>query len=286
MIENKFAELLKHKQSIVVPGGGTALELRLAEIAGFEAGYVSGYATAAAIYGIPDVGLFALNEIETNVRAIKGATNFPLIVDCDTGYGDIPNVMRTVRNLETLGVSAIQLEDQKWPKKCGHMEGKIIEPIEIATEKIKAAVDSRTSENLKIIARTDARSPLGFSEAMKRLEAYKLAGADILFMDAIETEEEMKAQTTNIPGIHMVNMSETGKTPLMPAKELENIGYKIILFPSSMIRILTKQLSVFLADLKSSGDSSPWLDRMASLDETNNALGLNEINEAVNRIRG
>ena len=136
-----------------------------------------------------------LNEIETNVRAIKGATSFPLIVDCDTGYGDIPNVMRTVRTLETIGVSAIQLEDQKWPKKCGHMEGKLIEPIDIATEKIKVMLFTQEESNkFKIIARTDARSPHGFKEAMKRLEKYKEAGADILFMDAIESEDEMKSQ--------------------------------------------------------------------------------------------
>ncbi len=285
MKNNNVEELLINNKSIVVPGGGTALELRLAELAGFEAGYVSGYATAAAIYGIPDVGLIALNEIETNVRAIKGATSFPLIVDCDTGYGDIPNVMRTVRTLETIGVSAIQLEDQKWPKKCGHMEGKLIEPIDIATEKISAAIHARKSNKFKIIARTDARSPHGFKEAMKRLEKYKEAGADILFMDAIESEDEMKSQINDLPGIHMVNMSETGKTPLMSAKKLEDIGYQIILFPSSMIRVLTKQISNFLTDLRKSGDSSSWLDKMASLEETNNALGLEEINDRVNKIR-
>ncbi|PPR79134.1 MAG: 2,3-dimethylmalate lyase [Alphaproteobacteria bacterium MarineAlpha2_Bin1] len=285
MKKNKLEELIQNNKSIIVPGGGTALELRLAELAGFEAGYVSGYATAAAAYGVPDVGLIALNEIETNVIAIRGSTSFPLIVDCDTGYGDIPNVMRTVQKLETLGVSAIQLEDQKWPKKCGHMEGKLIEPIDIAVEKIKAAVYARKTKDFKIIARTDARSPHGFKEAMKRLEAYNNAGADILFMDAIETEDEMKIQVSELPGVHMVNMSETGKTPLMPANELEDIGYKIILFPSSMIRIITKQLSIFLSDLRELGDSSSWLDRMASLEETNLALGLEEINNTVNKLR-
>ena len=285
MKKNKLGELINNNKSIIVPGGGTALELRLAELAGFEAGYVSGYATAAAAYGVPDVGLIALNEIETNVSAIRGATSFPLIVDCDTGYGDIPNVMRTVQKLETLGVSAIQLEDQKWPKKCGHMDGKIIEPIEVAVEKIKAAVHTRRTNEFKIIARTDARSPHGFKEAIKRLEAYHEAGADILFMDAIESEDEMKSQISELPGVHMVNMSETGKTPLMPAKKLEDIGYQVILFPSSMIRIITKQLSMFLSDLRELGDSSSWLDKMASLEETNHALGLDEINRTVNKIR-
>tara|TARA_B100001559_G_C16438986_1_gene593480 strand:+ start:244 stop:1104 length:861 start_codon:yes stop_codon:yes gene_type:complete len=278
MTNENLSILLKNKKSIVVPGGGTSLELKLAELAGFDAGYVSGYATAAAIYGVPDVGLIAFKEIENNVRAIRGTTSFPLIVDCDTGYGDIPNVIRTVQSLESIGVSAIQLEDQKWPKKCGHMEGKEIEPTKIAVERIKAAVSARESDDLKIIARTDARSPKGFTEAMKRLEAYKKAGADILFMDAIETIEEMEQQINNLPGLNMVNMSETGKTPLMSAKSLEDIGFNVIIFPSSMIRVLTKQLKLFLEELKKTGDSSSWLDRMASLEETNTALGLDEIN--------
>ena len=157
---------------------------------------------------------------------IRLTTKIPLIVDCDTGYGDIANVIRTVSGFENAGASAIQLEDQKWPKKCGHMEGKLIEPLDIAVDKIKAAVEARQNPDFKIIARTDARSPYDFKTAMKRLEAYKEAGADILFMDAIETEEEMKQQVTLLPGPHMVNMSETGKTPIMPSEKLEEIGYQ------------------------------------------------------------
>ncbi|MDC0073716.1 isocitrate lyase/phosphoenolpyruvate mutase family protein [Alphaproteobacteria bacterium] len=277
--------ILEQEEILVVPGGGTAFELKLAELAGFNAGYVSGYATSAAIYAVPDVGLIAYNEMELNVKAIKTVTSIPLIVDCDTGYGDIANVFRTVRGMEIAGASAIQLEDQKWPKKCGHMEGKIIEPVQVAIERIKAAVQARESTDFKIIARTDARAPLGFDEALKRLELYKKAGADILFMDAIENEKEMEQQISKLDGYQMVNMSETGKTPLMSSKELEEIGYKIVIFPSSMIRIMTKQLTSFLKELKQSGDSKGWLNRMASLDETNSALGLEELNEISKIIR-
>tara|TARA_Y100000590_G_scaffold466801_1_gene643408 strand:+ start:599 stop:1465 length:867 start_codon:yes stop_codon:yes gene_type:complete len=284
MKNNQLSKLLNDNKSIVVPGGGTAIELRLAEIAGFKAGYVSGYATAAAVFGVPDVGLIAYKEMLENFNAIRLTTKIPLIVDCDTGYGDIANVIRTVSGFENAGASAIQLEDQKWPKKCGHMEGKLIEPLDIAVDKIKAAVEARQNPDFKIIARTDARSPYDFKTAMKRLEAYKEAGADILFMDAIETEEEMKQQVTLLPGPHMVNMSETGKTPIMPSEKLEEIGFNIIIFPSSMIRVLTKQLSAFLKELKKTGDSRNWLDRMASLDETNSALGLPELNEMSQKI--
>jgi methylisocitrate lyase len=278
-------ELLARPGITVVPGGGTALELRLIELAGFEAGYVSGYATAAAVYGVPDVGLIAYNEIEKNVTDIRNVTSIPLIVDCDTGYGDVANVMRTVRGLEQAGAAALQFEDQQWPKKCGHMEGKKIEPEEIAAARIRAAVAARSSADLKIIARTDARSPMDLDAALARLKLYKEAGADVLFMDAIETPAEMERMATELEGPLMINMSESGKTPLMPVKDLEALGYEIVIFPSSMIRVMVRQLARFLGDLKAEGTSASWLDRMATLEETNAALGLPELNELGDRIR-
>ncbi|MCH8183807.1 MAG: isocitrate lyase/phosphoenolpyruvate mutase family protein [Proteobacteria bacterium] len=278
-------ELLARPGITVVPGGGTALELRMIERAGFDAGYVSGYATAAAIYGVPDVGLIAYNEVEANVRAIRSVTAIPLIVDCDTGYGDVANVMRTVRGLEQAGAAALQFEDQQWPKKCGHMEGKKIEPEAIAADRIRAAVAARRDPNLQIIARTDARAPLGLDAALDRLRLYKEAGADVLFMDAIESPTEMERMAKELPGPLMVNMSESGKTPLMPAQDLEQLGYKIVIFPSSMIRVMIRQLGDFLAELKTAGTSKSWLGRMATLDQTNAVLGLPELNEFGERIR-
>ncbi len=278
-------KLLARPGITVVPGGGTALELRMIELAGFEAGYVSGYATAAAIYGVPDVGLIAYHEVEANVRAIRSVTTIPLIVDCDTGYGDVANVMRTVRGLEQAGAAALQFEDQQWPKKCGHMEGKKIEPEVIAADRIRAAVAARSDSDLQIIARTDARSPMGLDAALDRLRLYKEAGADVLFMDAIESPAEMERMAAELTGPLMVNMSESGKTPLMPAQELEALGYKIVIFPSSMIRVMIRQLGNFLAELKTAGTSEGWLDRMATLDQTNAVLGLPELNDLGERIR-
>ena len=280
-----LGELLARPGITVVPGGGTALELRMIELAGFEAGYVSGYATAAAVYGVPDVGLIAYNEVEANVRNIRSVTTIPLIVDCDTGYGDVANVMRTVHGLVQAGAAALQFEDQQWPKKCGHMEGKRIEPEGIAAARIRAAVEARGDSDLKIIARTDARAPMGLDAAMDRLRLYKDAGADILFMDAIESPAEMERMAREFPRPLMVNMSESGKTPLMPAADLEALGFSIVIFPSSMIRVMIRQLGIFLDDLKAAGDSSSWLDRMATLDETNAVLGLGKINDAGERIR-
>jgi 2-methylisocitrate lyase-like PEP mutase family enzyme len=268
--------LLEGSEIIVVPGGGSPLELRLIEQAGFQAGYVSGYATAAARYALPDIGLVAYGEIEDMIRATRQVTDLPLIVDCDTGYGDVANVRRTVRGMEGLGVAAVQIEDQSWPKRCGHMEGKIVEPAEIAVRKIDAALAARR-EDIVIVARTDARGPHGIEEAVRRCRRFREIGADVIFVDGPESLEELKIIARDVDAPLLANMSETGKTPLLSAAELQTLGYKIALFPSSTVRLNIKIVSDFLASLKQSGDSRGWVDRMASLDATNAALGMTEI---------
>jgi 2-methylisocitrate lyase-like PEP mutase family enzyme len=269
---------LQRPEVVVVPGGGSPLELKLIEQAGFEAGYISGYASAAARYGIPDIGLAAYAEIEDLVHATRRVTDLPLIVDCDTGYGDVANVHRTVRGMELLGVAAIQLEDQAWPKRCGHMEGKVVESREVAVRKIRAAVAARSNPETLIIARTDSAGPLGLDEALARCLAFKAAGADVLFVDG-PCEGELERVARELPGPLLANMSETGKTPLYSAIELQQMGFAIALFPSSTVRLTIKTVSSFLAELKQTGDSRPWVGRMASLSETNKALGLGELQE-------
>jgi 2-methylisocitrate lyase-like PEP mutase family enzyme len=268
---------LEQPEIIVVPGGGSPLELRQIQATGFEAGYVSGYATAAARYAEPDIGLVAYADIEDAVLSIRRVTDLPLIVDCDTGYGDIANVVRTVRGMERLGVAAIQLEDQAWPKRCGHMDNKIVESREIAVRKIKAAVAARTNPDTLIVARTDARGPMGMQEALDRCMLFKQAGADMLFVDGPQSIEELILIGEELPGPLIANMSETGLTPLRSASELQDMGFAIALFPSSTVRITIKVVGDFLADLKRTGDSRSWVDRMASLEQTNNALGLDQI---------
>jgi 2-methylisocitrate lyase-like PEP mutase family enzyme len=267
---------LQSPEILVVPGGGSPLELKLIEQTGFEAGYISGYASAAARYGVPDIGLAAYAEIEDTVHAVRRVTDLPLIVDCDTGYGDVANVHRTVRGMELLGVAAIQLEDQAWPKRCGHMEGKIVETREVAVRKIRAAVAARRDPNTLIIARTDSAAPLGLDEAIARCLAFKEAGADVLFVDG-PIEGELERVGKALPGPLLANMSETGKTPLYSASQLQQMGFSIALFPSSTVRLTIKAVSSFLSDLKQAGDSRPWVGKMASLAETNAALGLGEI---------
>jgi 2-methylisocitrate lyase-like PEP mutase family enzyme len=272
-----FRKRLQQPEIVVIPGGGSPIELRQIEAAGFDAGYVSGYATAAARYGEPDIGLIAYADIENAVHAIRRVTTIPLIVDCDTGYGDVANVVRTVRGMELLGVAAIQIEDQAWPKRCGHMDNKIVETREVAVRKIRAAVAARTNHETLIVARTDARGPMGMQEALDRCLLFKQAGADILFVDGPQSIEELELIGKSLPGPLLANMSETGLTPLRSAKELQQMGFAIALFPSSTVRLTIKAVDDFLTDLKKTGDSRNWVDKMASLEQTNNALGLNKI---------
>jgi len=273
----KLRQRLLQVDILVIPGGGSPLELKLIEQAGFEAGYISGYATAAARYAEPDIGLVAYAEIEDNVLATRRVTSIPLIVDCDTGYGDVANVVRTVRGMELLGVAAIQIEDQSWPKRCGHMDNKIVEPRDIALRKIEAAVAARRDPETMIIARTDSRGPLGIQEALERCQMFKQAGADILFVDGPQSLEELELIGRELPGPLLANMSETGLTPLRSAGELQTMGFAIALFPSSTIRLTIKAVSDFLLDLKQTGDSRQWVEKMASLSQTNQALGLDSI---------
>lgn len=270
-------ERLRKPEILTVPGGGSPLELRLIEEGGFEVGYVSGYATAAARFGVPDIGLIAYAEIEDVVLATRRVTDLPLIVDCDTGYGDVVNVRRTVQGMEMLGVAAIQIEDQAWPKRCGHMEGKVVEPREVALRKVRSALEARRDPDTLIVARTDARGPHGLDEAIERCLAFKEAGADALFVDGPQSDAELVRIGREVPPPLVANMSETGLTPLHSASELQELGYAIALFPSSTVRLAVRTIGDFLADLKATGDSRGWVGRMASLEATNRALGLEAI---------
>ncbi len=262
-----------------VPGAGTPLDVRLAEQAGFEACYLSGYALACLRHGLPDIGLIGFAELIDHVRACRAISDLPLIVDADTGYGDVANIRRTVVELERLGVAAIQIEDQLWPKRCGHMDGKRVEPRATALRKIEAALAARTNPDTLIIARTDARGPVGLDEAMDRCRDFAAAGADMLFVDGPTGMEELQRICAEAPAPMMANMSETGLTPILSAAELEAIGFRLAIWPSTTARITVRQHSAFLRELRATGDSRPWLDRMASLAETNSLLGADAYRE-------
>ena len=222
--------LVQSQELTVVPGAGNALTTRIIEDVGFESAYVSGAAIANLFLGSPDVGLSNLTEVAMHVAAIRDACSVPLIVDADTGFGNVVNTWRTVRVLERAGADAIQLEDQSFPKRCGHFAGKsVISPEEMA-DKIRAAREARTDPDLLIIARTDARAENGLGEACRRALAYHEAGADMLFVEAPESIEEVETIARELPGLLVHNVVEGGVTPPIPLERLDELGYSVALF--------------------------------------------------------
>lgn len=261
---------------MIVPGVGSALEARAAQDAGFGGLYVSGYATAAWRHGVPDIGLIALAEISESLGAVTAVTDVPVIVDADTGYGDVSNVARAVATLEQRGASGIQLEDQTWPKRCGHLSGKTVEPTEVMVRKIRAAVSARASTDTMIVARTDARAPLGLDEAIDRARRYADAGAEAIFIDAPESEAELERIADEVPGHLVANMSESGLTPALSRDQFTKLGFSIVLYPTSSLRIAAQAFQLFYRDLLARGDSSEWIDRMATLGQLNTLVGIDE----------
>jgi len=223
-------ELLSRRELVVAPGAYSALTARLVEQAGFEAVYMSGYCTSASMYGLPDVGLVTMTEMLANVRMLAGAVTIPLIADADTGYGNPINVVRTVREYEQAGAAALHIEDQVWPKRCGHMKGKEVIPREEMTGKIRAAVDGRRGADFVIIARTDAIAVEGLDAAIDRCHAYAEAGADVVFADGQRTMEDIERlprECAEIPC--MINLGPL--TPSLSVDEIRKLGYSIAIFP-------------------------------------------------------
>ena len=228
----RFSERLAKPGLIVAPGVHEMVSLRLADRMNFDALYMTGSGTVASLLGLPDAGLATYTEMVGRVNAMAGMAKTPLIADGDTGYGGLLNVRHTMRGYESAGAVAIQLEDQEFPKKCGHTPGRRVIPMQDMVKKIEVAVASRTDPQFKIIARTDARTTLGLDEALRRGDAYARAGADILFIESPETEDEMKRICQTFPEHPLIaNMVEKGRTPVLSKLALEELGYKIAIFP-------------------------------------------------------
>jgi carboxyvinyl-carboxyphosphonate phosphorylmutase len=264
---------------LVAPGAHDALAARIIQQVGFDAVYLTGYGQAASTLGQPDVGLLTMTEMVTRVNNIASAVEVPVICDADTGFGNVLNVVRTVREYERAGAAAIQIEDQVSPKKCGHMTGRQVVPKEEMVDKIKAAVAARTDPDLMIIARTDARTLLGIEEAIERGKAYEQAGADIIFVESPESVEEMKLITSSCKAPVLANMVEGGRTPLLDALELERIGYAIAIFPTASTYAIAGAVQSLMLELKKTGTTRHLMDRMISFEEFNNLLGLTKIRE-------
>lgn len=258
----RFTQLMQRQGIIVAPGCYDALTAKLIERTGFEALYMTGAGVSISTLGIADIGLTSFTEMVTRVSQISQAVGIPLIADGDTGYGNPLNVYRTVKEYERAGASAIQLEDQEIPKKCGHVMGRKLISIEEMKQKIYAAQDAKTSSDFYIIARTDARTGYGLDEAITRAKAYEDAGADIIFVESLQSEEEMRHFNRSVKKPTFANMVEGGHTPLRSAKVLESIGYKIVIFPNALTRMIAKASLSLLAELKDKGTTEGMLDRM------------------------
>jgi carboxyvinyl-carboxyphosphonate phosphorylmutase len=269
--------LLQAPEFLVVPGAYDGVSARLIEKKGFRALYMTGYGVAASALGLPDVGYATLTEMRERARAIASSVAIPLIADADTGFGNAMNVRRTVREYEQAGVAGIQIEDQVSPKRCGHMMGRQIIPLEEMVQKIKAAVDARLDPDFVIVARTDARTSLGLEDALQRSEAYRDAGADVLFVESPETEQEMFEIGQRLKGTPLLsNQVEGGRTPLRSASELKNMGFGLAIFPSGALYSATKAIGDYLDELVRSGGSANFMDRVVPFSEFNDLIGLPE----------
>jgi methylisocitrate lyase len=250
--------------TIPVPGAFNALVARMIEDMGFEAAYLSGAAFSAGELALPDIGLFTLSELAQQTSRLTRSVEIPIIVDADTGFGEAVNVERTVTELEAAGAAAIQLEDQRLPKRCGHLSGKSLVPVEEMCAKLRAAVSARRDPDLVIIARTDARGVEDLDSAVVRARKYLEAGADWIFPEALTGADEFAAFAREIDAPLVANMTEFGKSPLLPLNELAELGYSVVLYPVTLLRVAMKGVEAALAMLAADGTQRELLDLMQS----------------------
>jgi len=274
MLKNKLSEGF-----ILAPGIYDALTGLIAAKAGAEAVYLSGASIAYTRFGRSDIGLVSVSEVHDTLAAITDRIDIPVIVDADTGFGNALNVQRTVRQFERVGASAIQLEDQSFPKRCGHLAGKTLVSKNEMVGKIKASLDARKNENTVIIARTDARAVEGLDAAFDRAAAYRDAGADILFIEAPQSLEEMKNITATFGNELplLANMVEGGKTPIASATELEDIGYHLAIFPGGAVRAIAHHLNAYYSGLLRDGNNKKFSEKMYDFDGLNEVIGTKEL---------
>lgn len=257
-------DALRSGRIVVAPGAFDCLTARLVERAGFAAGYVTGSGLSISCLGAPDVGLMSYGEIIDRVRRIADSTVLPLIADIDTGYGGPLNVIRTVREFERAGISAVQIEDQAWPKKCGHERDRRLVSADEMCGRIKAAVDARIDPDFVVIARTDARSDQGLDAALERAALYGEAGADVLFVESPESEDELARIGKHLGRPVMANMVEGGRTPITPADRLEALGFSLVIYPNALTRTIARAGADMLAVLRRDGSTAAHRDRMVT----------------------
>ena len=274
---DKLKSLLNQKGIVVMPGCYDALSAKLIEREGLNVGFMSGFAVSSTKLGMPDAGLISFSEMAEQVRNICNVTSIPIIFDGDTGYGNAVNVYRTVRGFADAGAAAIMIEDQKWPKKCGHTKGKDVVEVDEANSRIKAAVDASKMNNkdILVMARTDAIATRGLDDAIKRMQKFSELGADILFVEAIKSKEDMKRVIKEVPGHHMINLIEDGETPLLEINELEDIGFKIAVFPLTLMSASVKTMQESLKNMK----NKIYNTNVSKFSDLRDIVGFNEYYE-------
>ena len=274
---DKLKNLLDQKGIVVMPGCYDALSAKLIEREELNVGFMSGFAVSSTRLGMPDTGLISFSEMAEQVRNICNVTSIPIIFDGDTGYGNSVNVYRTVRGFADAGAAAIMIEDQKWPKKCGHTKGKDVVEIDEANSRIKAAVDASkmNDKDILVMARTDAIATRGLDDAIKRMQKFSELGADILFIEAIKSKEDMKRVIKEVPGHHMINLIEDGETPLLEMNELEDIGFKIAVFPLTLMSASVKTMQESLKNMK----NKTYNTNVSKFSDLRDIVGFNEYYE-------
>jgi 2,3-dimethylmalate lyase len=282
----KLRQLLRGPGIIVAPGAYDCLTAKLIERQGFPAVYMTGAGTALTRLGKPDLGFATLSEMAANAAALAAAVSIPLIADADTGYGGALNVYRTVREYERAGVAALHLEDQVFPKRCGHLDGKqVIAPEEMVI-KLRAAVEARSDEDLVLIARTDALAVTGLDDTLRRCHAYAEAGADMLFVEAVRSREEIERVVRDVEVPLLYNFVEHGKSPLLPVAELQRLGFKMVIFPGSIMLAVVPLVQEILGAIERYGTTEALLGRMTNVVELFETMGLSEMLAFDARIAG
>jgi 2,3-dimethylmalate lyase len=267
--------LAEHGQ-LIMPGVYDALSAKIAARAGFEVIFITGYSLSATLLGEPDFGLLTQTEVVGAAQRICSVVDKPVIVDADTGYGNAINVIRTVEDLIRAGAGGMFLEDQVWPKRCGHMKGKQVIPLDEQLKKLTAAVEARGDSDFFIVARTDSRQALGLKEAITRGIAFKQTGADAVFIEAPESKEEMKEISKHVPGPLVANMLERGVTPLMGPRELKDLGFDLVVWPLAPLYAVAKSLTDVYGTLRRNGSTLEMLDHLMPFNEFNEIVGLDE----------
>ncbi|KAA9159766.1 oxaloacetate decarboxylase [Amycolatopsis acidicola] len=280
----RLRELLAGGDPVVAPGAYDALSARLIEDAGFPAVYMTGFGVTASLLGRPDVGLLTMTEMVDAARRIAAAVDLPVVADADTGYGNALNVIRTVREYETAGVAGIHLEDQVSPKRCGHMEGKQVVTADAMVDKVKAAVRARRNNDFVLIARTDARAVEGIDAAIERAHRYREAGADALFVEALQSEEEIERVAAEFAGFPLLfNWVEGGKTPPVGLDRLRELGFRLVICPISTLLAATGALRETLGRIKKDGTPLNVLGSLPGFGEFTEFIGLPEVNSIGDR---